>query len=334
MKPRDVIINSLKHKSSDTVPYDIGFTHKARQKMIEYYNDEHFETRLTRFISNFGPSPKNSWTEEKPGFMKDQFGVVWDRTVDEDIGVPVNVQVTAENVDTFELPDPDDPSRYGDFEKRIAETQDQFRVGHLGFSLYERVWTLAGMENTLMAMVMDKPFMHRLFDRVCEFNLAIIRNCNEFDLDAMHFGDDWGTQTGLIFGYDLWCEFVKPRIRKMYSAVKEAGRYVTIHSCGKVDGLFDDLIECGLDMFNPFQPEVMDVFEMKKKYGDRLTFHGGISTQKTLPYGTPEETRAEVESLLEKVGKNGGYVCGPAHATPADAKPENIAAMIDVFVNQ
>ena len=101
-----------------------------------------------------------------------------------------------------------------------------------------------------------------------------------------------------------------------------------------MDEIFPELIECGLDMFNPFQPEVMDVFEIKKKYGDTLSFYGGISTQRTLPYGTVDEVKDEVKRLIDIVGKNGGYVASPAHAIPADAKPENIAAMIEILQNQ
>ena len=105
-------------------------------------------------------------------------------------------------------------------------------------------------------------------------------------------------------------------------------------SCGKVQELFPELIECGLNVFNPFQPEVMDVNEMKKKYGGSLSFYGGISTQNTLPYGTVAQVKEEVSRLIEIVGKNGGYFASPAHSIPADAKPENIAAMIEVLKNQ
>jgi len=109
---------------------------------------------------------------------------------------------------------------------------------------------------------------------------------------------------------------------------------VWIHSCGKVDEIYPDLIEIGLDVFNPFQPEVIDVFAIKRKFGTKLAFYGGISTQRTLPYGTPEDTRKEVAELIAKIGRDGGYIAAPAHSIPADAKPENIAAMIDVLKNQ
>ena len=100
------------------------------------------------------------------------------------------------------------------------------------------------------------------------------------------------------------------------------------------DGRFPELIECGLNIFNPFQPEVIDVFESKRRYGDRLSFYGGISIQKTLPYGTVGQVKDEVRRLIKVVGENGGYIASPSHDLPADAKAENIAAMIEVLQDQ
>jgi uroporphyrinogen decarboxylase len=120
----------------------------------------------------------------------------------------------------------------------------------------------------------------------------------------------------------------------MYSLVKSFGKRVFIHSCGKVDELFVDLIDSGLDVFNPFQPEVINVEEAKHRYGDCLSFYGGISTQKTLPYGSTNDVKEEVCRLLDRIGKNGGYIASPAHDVPRDAKPENIAMMIEILQNQ
>lgn len=119
----------------------------------------------------------------------------------------------------------------------------------------------------------------------------------------------------------------------MYSVVQQAGKYVMIHSCGKVDKLFDDLIEIGLNCFNPFQPEVMDVFEIMKSYKGRLAFHGGLSTQQTLPYGSVEDVKKEVSRLLA-VGKDGGYIFAPAHAVEGDVPLENMLAFIEVLHHQ
>jgi uroporphyrinogen decarboxylase len=190
------------------------------------------------------------------------------------------------------------------------------------------------MENLMMAMITNKGFVHALLDRILEFNLAVIKNVCSYDVDAMMFGDDWGMQTGLQMGMNLWREFIYPCIKQMYGLVKSKGKFVFIHSCGKVNEVFPDLIDIGLDVFNPFQPEVMDVYEMKARFGNYLSVFGGISVQKTLPYGTVTETKDEVKRLLDVVGKNGGYIASPSHAIPGDARPKNIAAMIEVLQNQ
>jgi uroporphyrinogen decarboxylase len=153
-------------------------------------------------------------------------------------------------------------------------------------------------------------------------------------VDSVHFGDDWGQQRGMLMGPKLWRRFIKPHLARMYAAAHEGGKYVTIHSCGKVQEVFPDLIEIGLNCFNPFQPEVMDVYEMKRLYGDRLSFNGGVSTQRTLPYGTPEEIKAEARRLMAEVGQGGGYILSPAHAIPGDAKPENMVALIEAVHEQ
>ena len=124
------------------------------------------------------------------------------------------------------------------------------------------------------------------------------------------FGDDWGQQKGLIFGRRLWQRFIKPRITQLYGAVKRAGKAVLIHSCGQVQELFPELIEAGLDVFNPFQPEVMDPYEMKRQFGSRLAFLGGVSVQKLLPFGTPQQMRDEVRRLMDGVGAGGGFIIG------------------------
>jgi len=101
--------------------------------------------------------------------------------------------------------------------------------------------------------------------------------------------------------------------------VRQAGKFVMIHSCGDVDELFDDLIAAGVNCFNPFQPEVMDVEQLLPRYRGRLAFHGGMSTQRTLPFGTVDEVRVETRRLLE-LGREGGYIFAPAHNVEGDVR--------------
>lgn len=335
MNNRQRVLATLNHRQPDKVPYDIRFTQKAHAKMVEYYKDPDFASKLGNCFTFLLPVPNGvQYREIAPDIWEDEFGVHWDRTIDKDIGNVCNRLVTPDNIEQFQFPDPDEPTRYDFIEEAIKTNKESFFGAVIGFSLFERAWTLAGMENVLMAMASDKDFVNTLLDKILNFNLQIIEKTCEFDIDMFGHGDDWGQQRGLIMGPDLWREFIKPRIKQMYQLIKSKGKFVFLHSCGKIESILPDLIECGLDVFNPFQPEVTDVFEVKKKYGDQLTFYGGISVQKTLPFGTVEQVKDEVKQLLDIVGENGGYIASPSHDIPPDAKPENIAAMIEVLRNR
>lgn len=334
MTNRERVWASLYHRQPDKIPYHVGFTARIHARMADYYGDPKFDWKLGNALTVLRTDLPEGWREVAPGIWEDEFGVQWNRTVDKDIGVVSNQVINERNFDDYVFPDPHDPRRYEDFDAVASDKRGQFVVANIGFSLFERAWTMYGMENLLLAMAADPDFAHNLLNRILEHNLARIEHACSFDIDAMMFGDDWGSQRGLIMGPALWREFIKPRVWDMYQAVRRKNKFVLIHSCGKVDELFPELIECGLHCFNPFQPEVMDPFDIKRKYGDRLSFYGGISTQKTLPYGTVDQVKDEVRRLLTEVGKDGGYIAAPSHCIPGDARPENVAAMIEVLQNQ
>ena len=233
-----------------------------------------------------------------------------DRHIDKDIG-NVEGQVLPEpTMAGYNFPDPTDHRYFADIPEKLENYPDRFRVFDVGFSLYERAWAMRGMEPLLMDFVENPDFVHELMDRICDYNIAHVTKALEYDIDAVHFGDDWGSQHGLIMGRRLWKKFIEPRLKRMYDVVLAAGKFVSIHSCGDVDELFDPLVDIGLSCFNPFQPEVMDVYELLPRYRGRLSFHGGLSTQKTLPFGSVDDVRRESKRLLE-LGSQGGYIFLP-----------------------
>ncbi len=270
MTTRDRVVTSLAHRQPDAVPYHVTFTEPARQKMISFYGDPGFEAKLGNCLLVMRTRFPFKEVPGRPEVFEDEFGVQWDCSVDKDIGTVCNTRVTAETLKDYVFPDPRDPARFAHFPRELANRGDTFVVPSIGFSLFERAWTLAGMETILMAILEQPSFVNELLDRILEYNLEVIRRSLEFDVDGMRFGDDWGQQRGLIMGPVLWREFIKPRIARMYGLVHEHGKKVFIHSCGRVTELFPDLIECGVNVFNPFQPEVMDVEDVKKRYGGEL----------------------------------------------------------------
>ena len=118
---------------------------------------------------------------------------------------------------------------------------------------------MRGMQNLLMDFYDHPDFVHEFLNAIADYNIAQVNEALKYDIDAVYFGDDWGQQRGLQMGPKLWRKFILPVLKRMYGAVHAGDKYVFIHSCGDVDELFDDLIDIGLNCFNPFQPEVMDV---------------------------------------------------------------------------
>jgi uroporphyrinogen decarboxylase len=332
MTKREIIQMVLQGQKPPYVPWSCGFTQEAKAKLQAHFGAVALEDALQNHLLKLG-SDIGFFTDLGHDHVQDVFGVVWDRSIDKDIGNVEGCVLPEPTLKQYTFPDPLDRRFFADIPDRIAKYGDRFRVFQIGFSLYERAWTLRGMQNLLMDFYDHPEFVHELLNTIADYNIAQVKAALKYDIDAVYFGDDWGQQRGLQMGPRLWHKFIYPVLKRMYAAVHDGGKYVFIHSCGDVDEVFDDLIGLGLNCFNPFQPEVMDVAALMQQYRGRLVFHGGLSTQKTLPYGTVEDVRAETRRLLE-MGRAGGYLFAPAHDVEGDVSLENILAFIELIQNQ
>ena len=330
MTKRERVICALNHRQPDHVPYNIIWTEQEKDKMANFYGDPDFDDKIGNCIKMSGDDCEfNNVGNE---CYQDNFGIVWDRSgVDKDIGVIKNLVLPEPDLSGFSLPPVNEKLLRKKYEELMIEKKkDKFVFGSIGFSMFERAWTLCGMENTLMYMLCEKEFLHELLDMICERNLKIIEIGLEYDIDGFHFGDDWGQQKGMIMGAPLWREFIKPRMKRMYEKVKERGLYVSQHSCGDIQTVFDDVVEIGLDCYQTFQPEIYDIEACKKAYGDKLIFWGGISTQQLLASASPDKVESEIRRITAILNQNGGYILSPTHAVEVDVPAENMDRFIQV----
>lgn len=337
MNKREVVICALEGRPVPYVPWNLSFTCEAQEKLMLHYNcsGEKLDTVLDNHFHYATPFPEMSTL---PGDrVQDFFGVIWDQSQDKDIGVVENCLFPEPDIDAYQFPSVNQLEPYIDameleFNKEM--NRERAKMFAIGFSLFERAWTLRGMENLLMDFIINPEFVRQLLSKITDFNIACIeRAASKYQFDIIHFGDDWGQQHGLIMGPQLWHEFIFPELKRMYAAAHRHARFVSCHSCGDVDELFDDLVSIGLNCFNPFQPEVMNTFELMKQYAGKLSFWGGLSTQQTLPYGSVEDVRRDTQKLI-KTGMNGNYIFSPAHAVESDVPLENMLEFINLLQAQ
>jgi uroporphyrinogen decarboxylase len=193
-----------------------------------------------------------------------------------------------------------------------------------------------GVEQILVDMMAQPDLASAVFRRIADFYVEYARRtlqAGEGNIDIFFTGDDFGTQENLFVPPALWRQLLGDGFKRLVDVGHAFGCRVAHHTCGCVTPLLPDLIDCGLDILNPLQPEVtgMDHTEIKRRFGDRLTFHGGISIQKTMPYGTPADIREEVRNCKRSLGPGGGYVLCTAHNIQPDTPLKNIEALFDAY---
>jgi uroporphyrinogen decarboxylase len=335
MTKRETVIAALNHEETRPVPYTLGLTTQALERLKLGSGDPDIGEKLGSFMTSVYYDGLPRELPGRPGYFRDDFGVVWNRNgADKDIGVIDGFVIADPENNNYVFPQVDIQWIRSELEKLCSSKTEQFKAMDFGFTLFERCWTLMGMENVLACMITCPDVLEAFFDRICDFWIPLVDIALEYDIDAVMFGDDWGQQHGLIMGPGYWRRFIKPRMAKLYQRIKSKNKFILQHSCGDCHEIFPDLIEIGLDCYQTFQPEIYDLPDMKKRFGKNITFWGGISTQQCLPRMNARQVQEEIVRVAKILKPGGGYILAPTHSVPGDVPAENILAMAEVFQNQ
>lgn len=234
---------------------------------------------------------------------------------------------------TYTMPDPHLPGRFDAADERLAGRGDRYVRASVWFTLFERLWMLRGFENMLMDPYLNPEEFGRLRDAVVEYNLAVIDQWLSRGVHGVYFSDDWGCQRGLLMNPADWRRFYKPSYRRMFERVHAGGAHVWMHLCGNITAILPDLIELGLNVLNPVQPQAMDVHQLAREFGGKVCFYGGVDVQGTLIRGTPDDVKREVHMLVELFGRyNGGYIGGTSHSVMPETPLDNVIALHEAFL--
>ena len=336
LSPRNRVLAQLNHQETDFVPYVLGFEADVPERLDAYYGSDRWRTLIAHSILHV-PTPNLVVDQTGGPLYTDLYGTVWrvDRR-------PFHLEEPAlkePSLDGFSFPDLDalyTPAWREETLRFIDEHPDRYLVAGFGFGLFERTWTLRSFNGALMDAAAVPGFYEELAERVTVHQLEIIERLVELPVDGIWFSDDWGYQNGVLLGPERWRKFLKPRLARQYARVHRAGKHVLTHCCGSIVEIIPDLIEIGLDVYESVQPEARgnNPYALKRQYGDRLTFWGGLGSQSVIPFGTPAQIKDQVAHLCREMGRGGGYILAPAKALQPETPTANAAAVVEAFLAQ
>lgn len=368
MTPRDRIIKTLNHDQPDRVAMDLwskggGMTNSAYLRLKEYlglvedlpqyrpgqtsayYDERILEVLGTDVRHVFLGQPKDfNYKRLAQNKIVNEWGITIQ--IEKDSSAPIEPPLAGaslEELDDYPWPYPHRPGRIDGLKERIEFLWSQteyaiaFRpVTPIDWGPFEMSWALRGMENLFLDMLDNKDFAHRLLQKVVETQIQFYDLALDIVgpyIQIVQIGDDYGMQTAPMMSLQLFREMIKPYDAELIQAIKKKAPQAKIyfHSCGSVRAFIEDFIEIGVDILNPMQPTAagMNSSGLKRDFGKKLSFQGGISVQGALQ-GTLVDVETEVKQRINSFGREGGYILAPGNNIPGDVPPENVVHMYHI----
>ena len=309
MTRREVVKSAIQHHKTDYIPYCIDLCTDAWENIKPRVNKQTIEEFLNNDVRDF----YIPWWDWKLGDDWKQPDIPTSRLAVIGVG------------------------SYEDFYSSVKtardtrDTRDKYFLVRIYGSHLEKAQGARGFQNFMTDLAGSPTFIKKLLNTIMEKNMVMLENILSLEeIDGILLGSDWGSQKGLLMSMDMWNDMIRPGEQKEYDLIHAYGKDVWIHSCGCIEELIPTIIEMGVNVLNPLQPECMNIANIKARYGDKLAFWGGISTQKTLPFGNIEEVQAEVRNVRDMLAAGGGYILSPAQSIQNDVSLENILAFLEV----
>lgn len=355
MLPRERVLSALAHEKTDHPPFQASFVPELAARLRQQLglppvriHDPHCERwngyeleiathqdALTCSVGWVG----NYYLDDKP--YVDDWHVGWGvKTYTTPYGPGFYTEIKrhplsdASALASYQPPDPNRPELYVNTERLVREYgSDYYIIGRLNCTIFETAWALRGFQQMLLDMVEEPELTDEILEIVYQYHRVVAHRLAERGVDMIWLGDDVGSQKYMLISPGTWRKFFKQRMATLIAEAKAINPALKIayHSDGAIQPIIPELIEIGVDVLNPIQPESMNPAELKQKYGDRLCFFGAIDVQNTLPFGTPETVAAEYRERLATIGENGGWLCAPTHHVQADTPLENLWALVDAI---
>lgn len=342
MSGRERVLAAVHHAVPDRVPLDLQATTEAWAKLAGHFGTGDKETILTslgvdmRYIL---PTERRKPRHYADGTYDGPWGNRLRRVANqtgsyEEVAYyPLDAAGTPDEIAAFTFPEPATCLDYSGLGV-LCRDYDAYAIVGGYASVFYIPTQLRNMERILLDMAAAPEMVDALVDKALRYAIAYnepLLAAGGGRIDFLHIADDYATQRGLLMSPDMWRRFFREPTRRLVEMAHSFGAKVLFHCCGAVYYLIQDLIDLGIEVLDPVQTSAADMepARLKRAFGDRLAFHGGVNTQHTLPHGTVEDVRREAAELCEVLGHKGGYILTPCHMLQSDVPVENILALYE-----
>jgi uroporphyrinogen decarboxylase len=341
MTGKERVYKTIRHQEADKIPLYIWYHPDVLKSLESDYNCKGKELEVA-----LGNDILQSWVSmnyfqskilDEGQVYIDEYGIEWQRIGGYNMITKnplANVESSA--LGDYKFPDPFRNSRYDEIKMLLSNFgKEKFIGADVSGTIFEPCSEIRGLEQLLLDLSTEPENVIPFLDNAMNFCLQVSKNSLELNVDWIWLGDDLGTQNNMIISPNMWREYFKPRMRHIITELRKIkpDLIIAYHSCGTIYQIIPELIEIGINVLNPIQPRAagMDAFEIKKKYGDKLTLHCGLDTQDSLPFAPIDKLHEEVKSLIKGLGPNGGFIFTAAHTIQPDTSKERILMVLDTL---